>query len=51
MIKIENATKSFQGINAIENLSLSIEKGEILGLLGANGAGKSNYKYASSLFI
>ena len=41
MIKIENATKSFQGVNAIENLSLSIEKGEILGLLGANGAGKS----------
>lgn len=41
MITIQQASKSFKGNPAVENLSLSVEKGEILGLLGANGAGKS----------
>ncbi|MEG0909709.1 MAG: ABC transporter ATP-binding protein [Bacilli bacterium] len=40
-IEINNLYKSFGDVNAIENLSLSIEKGEIFGLLGPNGAGKS----------
>ncbi|MEM1323142.1 MAG: ABC transporter ATP-binding protein [Bacteroidota bacterium] len=41
MIKIRNASKSFKGTVAVENLSLYVGEGEILGLLGANGAGKS----------
>ena len=41
MINIQNAAKSFDGQFAVQNLSLMVEKGEILGLLGANGAGKS----------
>jgi len=41
MIQIENASKSFKGKTAVQNLSLNVGKGEILGLLGANGAGKS----------
>lgn len=41
MIQIQNASKSFKGKPAVQDLSLQIEKGEILGLLGANGAGKS----------
>jgi len=41
MIQITNASKSFKGKPAIQNLSLQVEAGEILGLLGANGAGKS----------
>ncbi|WP_353778382.1 ATP-binding cassette domain-containing protein [Winogradskyella sp. 3972H.M.0a.05] len=41
MISIENVSKSFKGNIAIQELSLQVEKGEILGLLGANGAGKS----------
>lgn len=41
MIHIQNATKSFKGQIAVQNLSLQVTKGEILGLLGANGAGKS----------
>jgi len=41
MIEIQNVSKSFNGKPALQNLSLSIQEGEILGLLGANGAGKS----------
>ena len=41
MIQIQAAGKTFKGVPAIENLSLHIGKGEIFGLLGANGAGKS----------
>ena len=41
MIQIQNVSKSFKGTSAIKNLTLKVDKGEILGLLGANGAGKS----------
>lgn len=41
MIHIQEATKSFRGKAAVKNLNLGVSKGEILGLLGANGAGKS----------
>ena len=41
MIELTKVSKSFKSNLAINNLSLSVAKGEILGLLGANGAGKS----------
>ncbi|WP_422104075.1 ABC transporter ATP-binding protein [Winogradskyella sp.] len=41
MISLNQVSKSFKGHKAVENLSLDIAEGEILGLLGANGAGKS----------
>jgi len=41
MIHIQDVSKSFKGNLAIKNLNLKVEKGEILGFLGANGAGKS----------
>lgn len=41
MIQIQKASKSFKGIPAVQDLSLRVNEGEILGLLGANGAGKS----------
>ncbi len=41
MIQVQNVTKFFKGHAAIDNLTLTVKEGEILGLLGANGAGKS----------
>ncbi len=41
MLKVENLYKSFGKKPALEDVSFSIEKGEIYGLLGHNGAGKS----------
>ena len=41
MVNLKNVIKSFDNFMAINKLSLKVEKGEIYGLLGANGAGKS----------
>ncbi|KAA0835669.1 ABC transporter ATP-binding protein [Bacillus paralicheniformis] len=41
VLEIHHLTKKFGDFVAVDNISLSIEEGEIFGLLGANGAGKS----------
>lgn len=41
VIKVENLKKSYGEQIAVDNLSFSVEKGTVFGLLGANGAGKS----------
>ena len=41
MLKIENLTKTYGDKKAIDNLSLSINAGEIYGFIGHNGAGKT----------
>lgn len=41
IIKIDNLTKQYEDQVAVNQLSLSIKKGEIFGLLGPNGAGKT----------
>lgn len=40
-IRINNLCKNYGDIKAVSNLTLSVKDGEIFGLLGANGAGKS----------
>ena len=41
IIKIENLNKSFGNLQAVKNLSFSVERGELFAFLGVNGAGKS----------
>jgi len=40
-IEVTNLGKTYDGVEAVKNLSLTIQHGEIFGLLGPNGAGKS----------
>ncbi len=41
MIKVEHLTKDYGPYRAIDDISFSVEKGEIMGFLGPNGAGKT----------
>lgn len=41
VLEIKNLTKKFGDFIAVDNMSLSVQEGEIFGFLGSNGAGKS----------
>ncbi|MFO7981142.1 MAG: ATP-binding cassette domain-containing protein, partial [Candidatus Aminicenantes bacterium] len=41
MLKISHLSKSFGKVQAVDDISLEVKKGEIFGFLGPNGAGKT----------
>jgi len=45
ILRVNNLTKTYHGKRIVDNLSLSVESGEIVGLLGPNGAGKTTTFY------
>jgi ribose transport system ATP-binding protein len=42
VLEVHNISKSFPGVKALDNVSFAINKGEVVGLIGENGAGKSS---------
>ena len=41
ILQMKNVTKRFPGVVALDDVNMSLRKGEILGICGENGAGKS----------
>src|SRR4051812_6631641 len=41
ILSIENISKNFGGLKALDNVRISIEAGELVGLIGPNGSGKT----------
>ncbi|MGE4368413.1 MAG: ABC transporter ATP-binding protein [Burkholderiaceae bacterium] len=41
MLEVQNVSKHFGGLKAVNDVSFAVHKGEILGLIGPNGAGKT----------
>ena len=41
ILEMRNITKTFPGVKALDNVNLSVQRGEIHALVGENGAGKS----------
>ena len=41
VIRVEELTKRFGNFTAVDHITFSVERGEIFGFLGANGAGKT----------
>ena len=51
MIQVENLTKRFGSITAVDGISFSVDRGEVLGFLGPNGAGKSTTMKILTCFL
>ena len=41
MLFIENLTKKYEGVHAVDNISFEVARGDVYGFLGPNGAGKT----------
>jgi branched-chain amino acid transport system ATP-binding protein len=41
LLEVDNLNKHFGGLHAVKNVSMSINRGEVVGILGPNGAGKT----------
>ena len=51
-LRIENLCKSFGGVQALQNVDLQVQPGQVLGLLGQNGSGKSTLvKILTSVYV
>src|SRR6202045_5150625 len=51
MIKVEGLTKRYARTVAVDNISLEVDKGQIVGFLGPNGAGKTTTMRVLTCFL
>ena len=43
LLEVNELTKNFGGLSAVSNVSMKVNKGELIGLIGPNGAGKTTF--------
>ncbi|MGH7387804.1 MAG: ATP-binding cassette domain-containing protein, partial [Candidatus Methylomirabilales bacterium] len=51
MIEVEGLTKVYGNKTAIDNLTFTVQKGEVVGFLGPNGAGKTTTMRVLSCYM
>jgi ATP/maltotriose-dependent transcriptional regulator MalT len=51
VIEVSNLHKRYGGTVAVDDVSFTVEDGEIFGIIGPNGAGKTNREAARRLFV
>ena len=51
MLEVTNLNVYYDNIRALKDVSFSVEEGEIMTLIGANGAGKLNADSTVSIFV
>ncbi len=50
-IVVKNINKSYEEVKALNNISFSVEKGELFGIIGPDGAGKTTlFRILTTLF-
>ena len=42
LVSVNNITKSYKGVQALKGISFEVDKGEIFGIIGPDGAGKTS---------
>ena len=50
IVTLTNLTKTYNGIPALRDVTMSIPSGKIIGLLGPNGSGKTTLELVDALF-
>jgi len=41
LLQVQNVSKSFGGVRAVDDVSLDLHRGEVMGIIGPNGSGKT----------